>query len=220
MMIVVVMMMSILTSPSPLLSALAIHILLTFHLLLLPSLSHHTLIYFCHFHLHTHHKASPSTPLAICRGKSSLSLLRLCREKLRKVLCSVQPVLSLHRAKKQSLWKIEPRLISGDHFCFEQKLVSTRKEIYVRLLLSVVTLLLWCPVIMVMRMSILTSPSPLLPALSIHILLTFHLLLLPALSHYTLIVIVTQAHVSGCRAKRFGSCVYSSLYLDWPSTNT
>ena len=32
-------------------------------------------------------------------------------------------------------------------------------------------------IVMTMMMSILTSPSPLLPALSIHILLTFHLLL-------------------------------------------
>ena len=33
-----------------------------------------------------------------------------------------------------------------------------------------------------------TNLSSLLPALSIHILLTFHLLLLPSLSHYTLII--------------------------------
>ena len=39
---------------------------------------------------------------------------------------------------------------------------------------------------MMLMMSILTSVS-LLPALSIHILLTFHLVLLPSLSHYTLI---------------------------------
>ena len=39
-----------------------------------------------------------------------------------------------------------------------------------------------------MMMSILTHS--LLPALSIHIFFTFHLLLLPVLSHYTLIVII------------------------------
>ena len=38
---------------------------------------------------------------------------------------------------------------------------------------------------MMMMMNILTSPSSLLLSLSIHILLTFHLLLLPSLSHYT-----------------------------------
>jgi hypothetical protein len=42
-------------------------------------------------------------------------------------------------------------------------------------------------------MSILTSPSPLLPALSIHMLLTFHLLLLPSLHSLYIIVITGPA---------------------------
>jgi hypothetical protein len=37
-------------------------------------------------------------------------------------------------------------------------------------------------------MSILTQPP--LPSLSIHIFITFHLLLLPSLSHYTLIILI------------------------------
>ena len=44
--------------------------------------------------------------------------------------------------------------------------------------------------VMMTMMSILTSPLPLLPTLSIHILHTFHLHLLPSLSHYTLIIII------------------------------
>jgi ankyrin repeat protein len=53
---------------------------------------------------------------------------------------------------------------------------------------------------MMMMMSILTSPSPLLPALSIHILLTFHLLLLPSLCslypYYPFSIGITALHAA------------------------
>ena len=61
-------------------------------------------------------------------------------------------------------------------------------------------------------MSILTSPSPLLPALSIHIFLTVHLFLLPSLSHYTFIIHMSMI---GCSVMVF-SIVYHYMYV-WNS---
>ena len=77
-------------------------------------------------------------------------------------------------------------------------------------------------IMMMMRMmSILTSPSPLLPALSIHIFLTFHLPF-PCLpyAHYTLIVTLDPLPQAKCEISRTWLNIHptSSMGLAMPSS--